>query len=81
LSEEPASSAPGKAQFDSQEVSPTSYSSGDKSKPKKYMGPEQRRGHRRGGEERRKDIRFELDKEDRRKDQGRRKDDETPEFW
>jgi putative secretion ATPase (PEP-CTERM system associated) len=80
LSEEPASEAPRKAQFESLEVSPTSYS-GDKSKPKKYMGPEQRRGHRRGGEERRKDIRFELDKEDRRKNQGRRKDDETPEFW
>ena len=81
LSEEPAFKPPGKAQFESLEVSPTSYSSGDKSKPKKYMGPEQRRGHRRSAEERRKDIRFELDKEDRRKNQGRRKGDETPDFW
>jgi general secretion pathway protein A len=79
-SEEPAAKAPGKAQFESLEVSPTSYS-GDKSTPKKYMGPEQRRSHRRTAEERRKDIRFELDKEDRRKNLGRRKDDGTPDFW
>ena len=77
---EASSRAPGKAQFESMEVSATSYS-GDKSKSKKYMRPEQRRGHRRSGEERRKDIRFELDKEDRRKNQGRRRDDETPDFW
>ena len=75
---------PGKAKFDALDVSPTTYGadkSGDKTKQKKYMGPEQRRGHRRNSEDRRKDIRFEMDKEDRRKNQGRRRDDETPDFW
>ena len=80
----PYDKPPGKAHFDAQDVSPTAYGAdktGDKKKPKKYMGPEQRRGHRREAEDRRKDIRFEVDKEDRRKSQGRRHDDETPDFW
>jgi len=83
-STEPYDAPPGKAKFDALDVSPTTYGadkSGDKTKQKKYMGPEQRRGHRRNSEDRRKDIRFEMDKEDRRKNQGRRNGDETPDFW
>jgi putative secretion ATPase (PEP-CTERM system associated) len=53
----------------------------DTRNPKKYMGHERRRGHRRSGEDRRGDIRFEIGKEDRRKAPGRRRDDKTPDFW
>jgi type II secretory pathway predicted ATPase ExeA len=69
-----------KPHFEARDPSPPAASS-DTKNPKKYMGPEQRRGHRRTGEDRRKDIRFEVDKEDRRKNPGRRRDDESPEFW
>lgn len=44
-----------------------------------YKGPQQRREHRRKSKDRREDIRFEPGKEDRRKNRGRRKDDEN--FW
>jgi general secretion pathway protein A len=74
----------GKAQFAAQEVSPTSYSpgsEGNKKASKNYTGPEQRRGHRRTAEDRRNDVRFEMDKEDRRKNRGRRHDDKAPDFW
>jgi len=45
------------------------------SDPGPYKGPERRRENRRSGVDRRKNIRFELDKEDRRKTYGRRKGD------
>ena len=42
----------------------------------KYMGVERRRVHRRTGIDRRTDVRFEPGKDDRRKNHGRRHDDE-----
>ncbi|GAA4501919.1 hypothetical protein [Pseudaeromonas paramecii] len=46
-----------------------------------YTGPERRRGERRQQTDRRKDIRWEPDKEDRRQSPGRRKDDELLPYW
>lgn len=45
-----------------------------------YLGPERRREPRRKSRDRRIDIRFEPDKEDRRQKPGRRKDDHDPWF-
>lgn len=70
-----------KAHFEARDVSPASYDPMDKDNPKKYMGPERRRENRRGGKDRRQDVRFELNKEDRRQSQGRRHDDKSPQFW
>jgi hypothetical protein len=42
---------------------------------KKYQGPDQRKDHRRKTTDRREDIRFELDNENRRKNRGRRTSD------
>jgi type II secretory pathway predicted ATPase ExeA len=75
-----ASGAKERARFEAQEISLPAASS-DLKNPKKYMGPEQRRAHRRGREDRRKDIRFEMDKDERRKGSGRRRDDKAPDFW
>lgn len=44
-----------------------------------YKGPERRRDQRRKTSDRRQDIRFEPDREDRRKNSGRRKTDQL--FW
>jgi hypothetical protein len=46
-----------------------------------YSGINRRRGHRRDNTDRRQELRFELDKPDRRKLAGRRKDDKRPSFW
>ena len=51
----------------------------DKETP--YSGPEQRRDHRRKKQDRRNEIRFEPDKEDRRKNPGRRKSDRDGNLW
>lgn len=48
---------------------------------KAYAGQERRRRNRRGQKERREEVRFELDKEDRRQLSGRRKEDKVPGFW
>jgi hypothetical protein len=55
----------------------------DQSKPqkKKYMGVERRKANRRSGKDRRDDVRFDLDKSDRRQNQGRREEDHTPKYW
>lgn len=45
------------------------------SDPGPYKGPERRQENRRSGVDRRQSIRFELEKEDRRKAYGRRKGD------
>ena len=66
--------------FEARDPSPPGAGS-DTKNPKKYMGPERRRDHRRTGEDRRGDIRFEVGKEDRRKNSGRRRDDKSPDFW
>ena len=46
---------------------------------KTYKGPERRRTQRRQTGDRRQEIRFEPDREDRRKNDGRRKTDQR--FW
>lgn len=43
-----------------------------------YLGPEQRRNQRRKKPDRREEIRFEPDKEDRRQSTGRREEDYDP---
>lgn len=69
-----------KAKFDSRDVSIGSSSPTDKG-GKKYMGIERRKVNRRSGLDRRTEVRFEPGKDDRRKNHGRRADDNTPEFW
>jgi len=46
-----------------------------------YNGVNRRRGHRRNTADRRQELRFELDKPDRRQSAGRRKDDKRIQFW
>ncbi len=70
-----------KAHFEVRDVSPATFDPADKKNPKKYMGPERRRENRRSGKDRRTDVRFELNKEDRRQSHGRRHDDKSPQFW
>ena len=50
-------------------------------KKKPYEGIERRRQNRRQAKDRRGEVRFELDKDDRRKNHGRRHDDNSPDFW
>jgi len=59
------------------------FGTSDTSKPekKKYMGVERRKTNRRSGKDRRGDVRFDLDKSDRRKTEGRRAEDHTPKYW
>jgi hypothetical protein len=52
-----------------------------KKEKKKYMGVERRRDDRRKAQDRRSDVRFDLDKSDRRKNDGRREDDATVKYW
>lgn len=71
-----------KAQFEVRDVglgssTPDSPAEGGK----KYMGVERRRTNRRSGKERRTEVRFEINKEDRRQSHGRRHDDKCPTFW
>ena len=70
----------GKASFFSRDTAPMSS---DVSKPnkKKYMGEERRRKNRRVTADRRVDVRFDLTKSDRRKNDGRRETDATVRFW
>ena len=71
-----------KAQFEVRDVG-TGASAGDSNDGKqKYMGVERRRANRRTGVDRRTEVRFEPGKDDRRKNWGRRHDDETGHaFW
>ncbi len=46
-----------------------------------YKGPERRRKHRRSHTDRREEMRFDLDKTDRRVCAGRRSDDKQVKFW
>ncbi len=64
-----------RAQFEVREVGSGSGAA-DTDGNKKYMGQERRREHRRTGIDRRTDVRFEPGKDDRRKNHGRRHDDE-----
>jgi general secretion pathway protein A len=84
--EEPAQSSASpdvrgqKAQFQVQEISPPTFSRvGENTEEKE--GLERRLDNRRSSLERREEIRFEVNKEDRRKNHGRRHDDNSPDFW
>ena len=46
-----------------------------------YTGVERRRSNRRSGHDRRKELRLEIGREDRRKSLGRRRDDTGPKRW
>ena len=47
----------------------------------KYKGPDRREEMRRKQQDRRGDVRFEIDKDPRRKGEGRREEDKTPKYW
>ena len=73
-----------KSTFESHDLSSglTLEEKGDETpKEEKYLGPEQRRTNRRKAIERREDVRFEIEKIDRREKQGRRSDDKSPTFY
>jgi hypothetical protein len=65
--------------FEAREISPSYVV--DEEGEKKYTGPERRTQNRRSGKERRNEIRFEINKQDRRENPGRRKGDKGPRFW
>ena len=69
-----------KATFSARDPSPVN-NGGEAAVKKKYMDVEQRRFNRRAVEDRRGEIRFELSKEDRRNDAGRRENDSHQKFW
>ena len=48
---------------------------------KAYDGEERRMGTRRNGKDRRVDVRFNLTKQDRRENVGRRAEDVLPKLW
>lgn len=68
-----------KATFESTDLTGVAPTKDDK--PQKFLGQERRRHNRRKGQERREDVRFEIGKEDRRKDHGRREEDGGTDFW
>ncbi|MFV8818047.1 hypothetical protein [Haliea sp. E17] len=69
-----------KAIFEVRDLDPGT-SSAEVKDGKKYMGIERRKQNRRSGMDRRTDVRYEPGKDDRRKDHGRRHDDNGPQFW
>ena len=48
---------------------------------RQYNGVDRRRQNRRQQADRREDVRFEVSKEDRRKNEGRREDDAKVSYW
>ena len=72
--------SPDKALFGSRDTGPATSEINDV-QAKKYMGQERRRVDRRQSQDRRVDVRFELDKSDRRQKNGRRHNDAAPKFW
>ena len=69
-----------KSVFEVKDPTPVQFGAEEPAKTK-YMGPERRRDNRRSGHDRRLDVRFELNAEDRRQSHGRREDDKTAAFW
>ena len=69
-----------KSVFEVKDPTPVHFEAEDPHE-KKYMGPERRRENRRSGHDRRLDVRFELNAEDRRQSHGRREGDTCPDFW
>jgi hypothetical protein len=53
----------------------------DEDGKKKYLGPERRKDNRRSQTDRRGEVRFDVNSNDRRESSGRRKDDKSPKFW
>jgi hypothetical protein len=47
----------------------------------KYLGPERRRVNRRATQDRRGEVRFDINASDRRENPGRRQDDVSVNFW
>ena len=71
---------PDKPLFESRDPGPVTNSVSEAT-TKKYMGQERRHDSRRKTQDRRGDVRFDLDKSDRREKAGRRESDTTPKFW
>lgn len=69
-----------KARFESMDIPLATYGP-DRKSSKSYAGLERRRRNRRNGADRRQEIRFEINKDDRRKNPGKRHNDITPKFW
>jgi len=69
-----------KATFSARDPSPFTKG-GEATVKKKYMDVEQRRSNRRVVEDRRVEIRFELSKEYRRSNSGRRENDPHQKLW
>jgi hypothetical protein len=53
----------------------------DKQGEEHYTGVERRKTDRRENHDRREEVRFDLNRDNRRSGSGRRKDDKCPEFW
>jgi hypothetical protein len=80
IEEEDGAMPPDKALFESHDTSPAT-SEINEAQAKKYMGQERRRVDRRQSSDRRVDVRFEVDKSDRRQKDGRRHNDAATKFW
>ena len=80
IEEEDGAMPPDKALFESHDTGPAT-SEINEAHVKKYMGQERRRVDRRQSSDRRVDVRFEVDKNDRRQKNGRRHNDAAPKFW
>jgi len=78
--EEGEAMSPDKPLFESRDPGTADPSTTDR-KGSKYTGQERRRKNRRNSKDRRADVRFEIDKNDRREKAGRRHDDAAPKFW
>lgn len=69
--------APSESLFDAKQPG----TDAEKDGKKKYLGPERRKDNRRSQTDRRGEVRFDVNSNDRRESSGRRKDDESPKFW
>lgn len=65
--------------FEARDVTPPACK--DKQGAKHYIGIERRKSARRACQDRRLEVRFSVDKEERRQRAGRREDDRAPKFW
>lgn len=72
--------ATSRAAFYSRDPNPHSVDAKDPEK-KQYMGEERRRHDRRNTSDRRDEIRFELNSNDRRQNTNRRESDSDHKFW
>jgi len=70
-----------KGSFYARDIESSDDSKTQAEKENAYNGIERRRVNRRSRQDRRSDIRFELDKNDRRQHSGRRESDFSPTYW